>query len=143
MPVNHCQFLFYVYSILVSNLFEVLNLNVSNTAKLSYRSSTKFLRSPFTLIAYSVKFDLSRKELIFGGIINRGYLYWLISQIQFSHKSVRLVPPDNPNATGVTTSPDAEQFNLTTTAAITDSSTDSPVTSAATSEKTPATQRKL
>ncbi|XP_016128328.1 FXYD domain-containing ion transport regulator 5-like isoform X2 [Sinocyclocheilus grahami] len=46
----------------------------------------------------------------------------------------------NPNATGVTTSPDAEQFDLTVTAAITDNSSDSPVTSAVTFEKMPATQ---
>ncbi len=65
---------------------------------------------------------------------------WLISQIQFNHKSVRLVPPDNPNATDVTTQ---MQINLTVTTAVTDSSTDSPVTSAATSDKTPGTQRKL
>lgn len=50
------------------------------------------------------------------------------------------VGQDNPNVTGVTTSPGAEQFNLTVTTAITDSSTDSPVTSAVTSEKTPTTQ---
>lgn len=47
----------------------------------------------------------------------------------------------NPNATGVTMRPDAEQFNLTMTVAITDSSTDSPVTSAVTFEKTPTTQQ--
>ncbi|XP_043115772.1 FXYD domain containing ion transport regulator 5 isoform X2 [Puntigrus tetrazona] len=49
---------------------------------------------------------------------------------------------DNPNTTGVTTSPDAEPFkrNLTVSAAVTDGSTDSPVTSAATSKKTSATQ---
>ncbi|XP_059369979.1 FXYD domain-containing ion transport regulator 5-like [Carassius carassius] len=46
----------------------------------------------------------------------------------------------NPNATGVTTSTDSEQFNLTVTAAITDSSTDSPVTSAVTFERTPPAQ---
>ncbi|XP_052431396.1 FXYD domain-containing ion transport regulator 5 isoform X1 [Carassius gibelio] len=46
----------------------------------------------------------------------------------------------NPNATGVTTSTDSEQFNLTVTAAITDSSTDSPVTSAVTFGKTPPAQ---
>ncbi|XP_026137861.1 FXYD domain-containing ion transport regulator 5-like isoform X3 [Carassius auratus] len=46
----------------------------------------------------------------------------------------------NPNATGVTTSTDSEQFNLTVTAAITDSSTDSPVTSAVTFGETPPAQ---
>ncbi|KAK2880800.1 hypothetical protein QQF64_008890 [Cirrhinus molitorella] len=47
------------------------------------------------------------------------------------------VGQDKVNVTEVTTGPSAEQFNSTTTAAITDNST---VTSAATSKKTPATR---
>ncbi len=95
-----------------------------------------------SLMAYSVKFDLSWKELIFGGVINRGYLFWLISQIQLNPESVGLAPPDNPNTTEVT-SPDAKLSNLTVTAAVTDSSTESPVTSAASSEETSAARSKL
>lgn len=123
-------------------MFAVLNLIVFNTDKLSYRSSTKCLRSLFTLITYSAKFDLSQKELIFGGIMNWRYLFWIISLIQLNHKSVHLHPPDNLNMTGVTMSPDADHFNPTATAANTEASTDSPVTYSATFKKTSAAHRK-
>lgn len=66
-------------------MFAVLNLCVSNKAKLSYRSSTKCVTT-FPGLPYLDNILCKvRRELISGGIINQGCLFRLISTSQISN----------------------------------------------------------